>query len=531
MTDTIARPPQTEPQPARLPEIPGPLDVARAAWRRLRRMSTALVLLFSMAAAAIVATFVPQEPVIAQTVEQWRAGVDPSGQPVGPGRAIAGALDTLGFFDVFGSWWFLTLLVLLFVSLTGCLLPRYRAFARTLRRPPAAGRDLERLSSHEVLATSLPPDEALAAAVAVLGRRRFRRRQLDEEASPTGTRQLAAERGHWREGGSLIFHTAFYLLLVGVVVGHTSGFTGQVNVVEGGSFVDTRLSYDASAPGRLFELDDHSGFRVTLEDFEARYHPDGTPADFVSRVTLQGQDGGSDTTDVRVNHAAAIDGMKLYQMRFGVAPRVIVRLADGRVLHDAPVLLSEVPGGNQFTGVAKIPVGGGDVPEMALELALLPDVGVTAEGRPFSASPRVENPQLFANVYVGDLGLERPVPPSELLRDWNPSQIAGQLAIAEGDSAEIPGGIVVEFADLAMWSGFQVSRQPGRGVLLAAAVLVLVGLVPSLYAYRRRIWVTARPTADGSEVLVAGAALQRPSAFTEEFAAISTELRGSLSNG
>jgi cytochrome c biogenesis protein len=528
VTDTIPRPPRAEPRPERPREIPGPLDVARAAWRRLRRMSTALVLLFAMATAAIVATFVPQEPVIPQTVEQWRAGVDPAGLPVGPGRAVAAVFDALGFFDVFGSWWFLTLLVLLFVSLTGCLLPRYRAFARAVRRPPAGGRDLDRISSRLVLPTERSPSEALAAAEDVLRRRRFRRRLLDGATSPSGTPQLAAERGHWREGGSLVFHTAFYLLLVGVVIGHTLGFTGQVNLVEGESFVDTRLSYEASVPGRLFGLADHTGFRATLDDFQASYHPDGTPADFVSRMTLQGADGEPTTTDVRVNHPAAIDGMKLYQMRFGMAPRVIVRLADGRVLHDAPVLLSELPGANQFTGIAKIPVGGGEIPEMALELALLPDAAVTAEGAPFSASPRVENPLLFANVYVGDLGLERPVPPSELLRDWGPAQIAGQLAIGEGEGAEVADGLTVEFADLAMWSGFQVSRQPGRGILLAAAGLILIGLIPSLYAYRRRIWVTAEPTAEGSEVVVAGVALQRPAAFAEEFAAISTELRRSL---
>ncbi|MGH8899236.1 MAG: cytochrome c biogenesis protein ResB, partial [Egibacteraceae bacterium] len=38
-----------------------------------------------------------------------------------------------------------------------------------------------------------------------------------------GTPQLAVERGHWREGGSLVFHTAFYVLLVGVVITHSFG--------------------------------------------------------------------------------------------------------------------------------------------------------------------------------------------------------------------------------------------------------------------------------------------------------------------
>lgn len=528
MTGTLQRRTEAGPAASRLPDIPGPLETFKAAWRRLRRMSTALMLLFAMATAAIVATVVPQRPVIAQTVDEWLAGVDMAGQPVGPGRAVAQALDALGFFDVFGSWWFLVLLVLLFTSLTGCLLPRYRAFARVARRPPAAGRDLERLSSHAVLLTGLAPDEALAVADRVLRRRRFRCRRIEATDSPTGAAQLAAERGHWREGGSLVFHTAFYLLLIGVVIGHTLGFTGQINVVEGGSFVDTRLSYDAASPGRFFGLTDHTGFRATLEDFEATYFDDGMPADFVSRVTVDGR-----TREVRVNHPLSIDGMKLYQMRFGMAPRIVVRTAEGQVLHDAPVMLApSSQDANQFTGVAKVPVGGDQVPEMALELALLPDAEVTAQGQPFSASQRAEDPLLFANVYVGDLGLERPLPPSALLRDWTADDIAGQIVVAQGGTAEVgASGLVVEFADLASWSGFQVSRQPGRGLLLAAGGLILLGLVPSLYAYRRRLWVAARPVEGGTEVVLAGVALQRAATFTDEFAAIDHTLREALARG
>ncbi len=538
MTSTLApaRPPGEAPGRRGLPDIPGPLDALKLAWRRLRRMSTALALLFALAAAAVLATFVPQEPVIAQTVAQWRAGADALGRPVGPGVTVSAFLDALGLFDVFGSWWFMTLTVALFVSLTGCLLPRYRAFAKVARRPPAAGRDLERLTSHQVLPTSARPEEALAVAVRLLRRRRFRRRILSGGDSPTGGPQLAAERGHAREGGSLVFHTAFYLLLVGIVVGRLFGFTGQVNVVEGRGFTDTRLSYDAAAPGRLFSLTDHSGFNLTLDDFDVDYHADFTPADFVSRVTVGGA-GGTWTQDVRVNHPLTVDGMKVFQARFGLAPRVVVRLTEtGQVLHDGQVMLSDA-GQNQWTGVAKVPIGGAGTdgeapPEMALDIALLPDADLADDGgalAPVSRSPRADNPVLFANVYVGDLGLSRPVAPTELRGEWDADEIIGDVVLAEGDTATIADGLfTVEFPELAMWSGFQVSHAPGRGILLAAAVLILAGLVPSLYAYRRRVWVTAREAAGGTEVVVAGVALQRAATFTEEFAGLVAALRQAL---
>src|SRR5680860_1729406 len=97
---------------------------------------------------------------------------------------------------------------------------------------------------------------------------------------------IAAERGHWREGGSLLFHTSFYLLLIGIVWGQVLGFRGQINIAEGKPFAETALAYDLWQPGRLWDVEDHRGFVVTLDDFDVSYFDNLTPADFVSTVTI-----------------------------------------------------------------------------------------------------------------------------------------------------------------------------------------------------------------------------------------------------
>ncbi|HUH06940.1 MAG TPA: cytochrome c biogenesis protein ResB [Egibacteraceae bacterium] len=501
--------------PSVLPDIPGPIQTLGILWRKLRRMSTALVLLFAMAAAAVVATFVPQEPATPSTVAQWRAG------EAGPGADIARAFEALGLFDLFGSWWFMTLTALLFVSLTGCLVPRYAAFLRTVRRPPAAGRNLERLASRRALRTALPSDQALAAADRVLARRHFRRLRTADG------RQLAAERGHWREGGSLAFHTAFYLLLTGAIIGQTFGFRGQINLPEGAVFADTRIAYDLAEPGRAFGLGDHRGFVVRLDDFAAEWHPNGVPRDFVSTVTVIEDGQEVRTAAVRVNHPLTHDGMKLYQARFGMAPRIVVRAGE-RVLYDEPVMLAETTNG-LWTGVAKILVPSGDGPQLALDLVLLPDVSIDEQGRLVTASPEARAPLLLGDLWTGQLGLERNLPPREFLRA--DGEVAGEVSLAEGASQELlNGALTVEFAELRMWSGFQVSHAPGRMLLLASAILLLGGLIPSLYSYRRRIWVQATPGASGAQthIAVAGAALQRKPRFAEEFTAIADELTKAL---
>jgi cytochrome c biogenesis protein len=506
------------PRPAsRLPEIPGPWETAVRAWRKLRKMSTALVLLFALATASVVATFVPQEPTVPQTVAEWLEGTS------GPGDPWASAFSALGFFDVFGSWWFNAIAVLLFVSLTGCLIPRWWAFAKVARRQPAAGRNLGRLSHHVVVTTSADPDAALDAAARVLRRRRFRRRRLGADETASGAAQVAAERGHAREGGSLVFHTAFYVLLVGIVVGHSFGFVGQVNVAEGSAFADTRIAYDAVEPGRWFGLDDHRGFVVALDDFAVDYYDDFVPREYRSRVTVTEAGEAVGGGEIRVNKPLAHDGMKLYQMRFGMAPRVIVRAGDS-VLFDEPVMLSDA-GGSIWTGAAKIAVSDPET-QIALDLVFLPDAELV-DGRPVSVSPEPNDPRLIASLYVGELGLERPVPASQFDRDGGP--LGPPAILSEGESGSMAdGNLTVEFGELRQWSGFQVTHAPGRGVLLAGAILILAGLLPSLHAYRRRLWVEARPAGAGSEVVLAGVALQRKSVFAEEFAAVEAAVREAL---
>jgi cytochrome c biogenesis protein len=218
--------------------------------------------------------------------------------------------------------------------------------------------------------------------------------------------------------------------------------------------------------------------------------------------------------------------MKIFQARFGFAPEVVIRTPDGTELLRKPVLLVEQ--GPFWIGREKVTPGNPatGAPQIAVELALIPDASIV-DGRLQVNSPEPRDPRLAFSLYSGDLGLERPVPLSAL--DWSSAQLVGQAMLQPGDSAEmVDGNLVVEFADLPMWSGFQVSHAPGRSVLLVASLLILCGLLPSLYSYRRRIWVEARQRADGTELVLAGVALQRKPAFADEFDRIRARLEASV---
>ena len=137
----------------------------RNSWRALTSMSTALALLFLLALGAIPGALLPQRNLNEQKVEQY----------IADHRGIGPWLDRLQAFNVFSSFWFTAIYVLLFVSLVGCLLPRMVEHIRSLRATPvAAPRNLSRLPKHAERQVSGEP----AAAAVFMG---FGENSLDFE--------------------------------------------------------------------------------------------------------------------------------------------------------------------------------------------------------------------------------------------------------------------------------------------------------------------------------------------------------------
>ena len=127
--DTTSRPERPKRAISRL------LALIRNTWRTLTSMGTALVLLFLLALAAIPGALLPQRSLNESKVAEYIA----EHPTLGPW------LDRLQAFDVFSSFWFTAIYVLLFVSLVGCLTPRMVEHVRSLRATPVpAPRNLGR---------------------------------------------------------------------------------------------------------------------------------------------------------------------------------------------------------------------------------------------------------------------------------------------------------------------------------------------------------------------------------------------------
>lgn len=474
-------------------------------WRTLRSMRTALILLLVLAAGSVIGSLLPQIPNTPERVGQY---LDDHGF-WGP------LFFRAGFFDVYGSWWFVLIATLLFVSLAACLFPRTRAMIRAVRQRPLQAKELDGFRHHAEVRVATGPDEAASSAARYLRRKRFR-------VSREGL-GVAAEKGVLREAGSLLFHWAFFLLVVGVIVGKGTGFTGRAVVTEGESFVDARSNYAGQIRvGRYFG-GGFTGVGIRLTDFEATYRRDGQPKDFVSRVAFSDRRGGAiRTEEVRVNHPASVEGLRVFQEGFGWAPVVKVELG-GATMWSSPIVAvrDRAPDGVPATampwrGAIKLSATQPDVMitvELWSDFRAYANFQLTGEPTPMFVQ---FDPYIRYSVFVGRIH-----DPSLSTMDTTGLRRVGggDLHAAGTSNIDVPGAgeLRLSFPELRQYSVLLISRDVGIPVVLAAAILVLVGLIPSLYVSRRKVWIRAEAAPGGALVEIGGFALQHKDAFEEEF--------------
>jgi cytochrome c biogenesis protein len=480
-------------------------------WRQLTSMRTALFLLLLLAIAAVPGSLVPQRSADPNGVTQFFAD-NPDLAPI---------LDSVQGFDVYSSAWFSSIYLLLFVSLIGCVIPRTKHHLQALRaQPPKTPVRLGRLAGYTTRTAPAGVDAATAVASArtLLKSGRYRVALFDggKEFS------VSAERGYMRETGNLVFHSALVGLLVVVGFGSGFGFSGQRVLVEGQTFVNTLLAYDSFNPGRFFDDAELDPYTLTLDDFTVDYEMAnleayGQPVDFSAGVTTTERGGDPEQGAVKVNDPLRTGGTSVYLLGNGYAPTITVADPDGNVVFTDSVPFLPQDANLTSLGVVKVPDGLAE--QVGLVGFFYPTQDVSDTGSYFSSFPDLQYPMLTLNVYSGDLGLDDGVPTSVYSLNTDEMEPLATrtsdikpLELVPGQTQELPNGLgTVTFEDASpgaaegdfsgsvpRFASFDIHHDPTQAWVLLFAVLVLGGLLTSLFVPRRRLWVKAVDQADGS---------------------------------
>jgi cytochrome c biogenesis protein len=500
----------------------------RNSWRQLTSMRTALVLLFLLAVAAIPGSVFPQRAVSPERVDDYYTA-----HP-----QLAPWLERLGGFEVYASPWFASIYLLLFTSLVGCVVPRLLDHVRALRlAPPDAPKRLDRLPQYAPEQHRSADPAAVAAAVGgALRRRRFRTVVREH---PDGGWTVSGEKGLVKETGNLFFHFALLAVLIGVGFGHWYGWHGN-RILVGGTdqgFCDTVAQYDDSSLGPRVQPADLPNFCLKLTAFDATYQTTGQPKTFSATVAVSENNGPDSTRSFTVNDPLRLHHANVHLLGHGYAP--ILRYTDRygvaqtKIVPFLPIdAMQTSEGVTQFPDVNVDPKTNKRDPtlQVAFEGRYLPTVG--ADGGVTSAFPAENAPALFLTAYRGDLGLDVGTPGSIYALD------RGQLAsgdlknvsgarphkLTQGESWTLDDGTKLEFLGTRPFATLAIRYDPTQTLVLAGAVIGLLGLMLSLSVHRRRVWFRAlpgSPAVSGGTLMTAGG-LPRTDypGFTDEFQAL-----------
>lgn len=480
----------------------------RWAWRQLTSMRTALFLLLLLAVGAVPGSLFPQRSANPALVTRYIKD-NPGYGPV---------LDALQMFDVYSSVWFSAIYLMLFISLAGCVTPRAAAHYKAMRsRPPRTPKRLSRLPEYGTLVlpadAGIPAAAAIADAAEVLRKRRYRVEVRDAD----GTRpSLGAERGFVKEAGNLVFHTALIGVLVCVAVGGMFGYRGQKILIEGGTFVNTLVSYDAFTPGTNFNTAWLDPFAVTLETFEVRFDREssrqfGQPIDFTAKLTTKdGTESPAREQILKVNEPVYFGETGVFLVGNGYAPVVTVKDGTGKTAFSGPVV--SIPNDGVYTSSVVLKVPDAAPSQLGFVGFFLPSAIKNDQGVSYSFDPDPLNPQLNLNSYYGDLGLDTGAPQNVYVLDvakltqLNGRDLpAGGITLAPGGTYTLPDGKgSISFDGLKRYIGVDVRSTPAQGGVLAFSLLAVTGLMVSLYVNRRRVWVRAGTHEDGRTMVEYG---------------------------
>jgi len=83
----------------------------------------------------------------------------------------------------------------------------------------------------------------------------------------------------------------------------------------------------------------------------------------------------------------------------------------------------------------------------------------------------------------------------------------------EGNDLSGPLTLSLSFTEYALWTGLQIASTPGKGVVLAGAILMMIGLFFSFYIAPRRYWGLVRQEDKGALLVLAGESSRNQLAF------------------
>jgi cytochrome c biogenesis protein len=425
-----------------------------------RSLKLTITLLILLASLSVIGTLIVQNAARAEYIQEYGIG-------------LYEVMNFFNLFDMYHSWWFSAILLLLVINLITCSVHRLPGIFRQVSRGSGELEDRTLKAVPYVEKIQIPNPTKREENIQSSLKKWFRNRgRIETEGAIT----LFAEKGRLSRLGVPITHVSILIILIGGIVGSLYGFKGHVEILEGET-VD-RIFLRA----RGGEIPKPLDFSVRCDDFNITYYDvpgkEKHVKEYSSRVTILENGKEVLKKTIQVNHPLHYKGLAFYQANYGTVHDITLGIQRRNKMQKATF---KAPEG------ATVPVPDSD--DFIRVLQYAPQVHNFGEGVQVVLFKPNQEPRPF--------WLLKAFPKLD-------EQRKGEFVLTfEGDSP-------MEY------TGLSVTKDPGVWVVWIGCGLMIFGLVVSFFFSHQKVWVRI-PKRPGEEIVLAGSANKNRVGFEKTF--------------
>jgi cytochrome c biogenesis protein len=447
--------------------------VYREIWQTLSSIKTGVILIILVVIFSAAGTVILQRPM-----------TDPDDMQRAYSPTMLRFLDAAGLTDVFHARWFVALLVLVSLCIISASVQRFpnawRYFARPYKSPDESFRRVLPTQAQIPIADE---EQGLGAAERALRHVGLK----SERIVRTNSFSLFSERHRISEMAVYIVHASLLLIFLGGIVDALYGWRGFLTLTPG---------------SQSDQVEVHSGvtrtlpFSIRCDGTGEETYTDGTPKRWWSKLAVVNNGREIERKEIVVNDPLVYRGVRFYQASWG------------RTGELDQLVLAATPAGAGSGTTREITLTMNQTAALdadtSVQLAeFIPDY-VVQDGRVYARSNDVVNPAVHLIVTAKKA--------NRSVNVWLP-EIPD---IAENTSSPY----IFEPKDLktGVYTGLQVSHEPGQWSVWAGVVLMAIGLTFVFYVAHVRIWIVPVLDSRGKAALwVGGTANRNRDAFEQKF--------------
>lgn len=437
-----------------------------ALWDFFCSLKLSIFLLIGLAVTSIIGTVIPQgniPPEYLQKISENKFKL----------------YQSLSFFDMYHSWWFMLLLYMLTLNLIACSIKRLPRVWKIVSEP--------QLVMDEAFEKSLSlTGDFKISGDAVTKLKELLKGSIGEPVvtEKDGVIHLFAQKNPWCRLGVYVVHASVIIIFIGALIGSFFGYKAFVNIVEG-TAVDTVYTQKE----KPIKLD----FALKLEKFSVSYYNTGAPKEFKSMLTVL--DNGKPVPGLTnratiVNDPLTYKGITFYQSSYGQS-------GEGAAYHFN--VKSRMRGGDLKLDLQKgvpTPIPGGAVLEV---------------------QEATQDVSQFMSGFQG---------PAAKVKLTMPGKSPESFIVFKNHpevEAQRNGALIIEFvgADEKLYTGLQVAKDPGVWVVWLGCALMTIGIYMAFFMSHLRVWVRV----SGGKGVIGGTASKNPAAFEGKFEALLEKVR------